>query len=58
MCACGKSKKTDAVTSVQTAAAMVAAASATGQPDPDEIPQINRVREQRSVNNAVANSSS
>ncbi len=58
MCSCGKGKKTDAVTSVQTAAAMVAAANATGQPNPDDIPRINKVREQRSVNNAVANANS
>jgi hypothetical protein len=54
MCACGK-KKTDAVTSVQGANAIVAA----GVDMPaDEIRRINEVREKRSVNNAAANASS
>lgn len=54
MCACGKNKKTDAITSAQ-ASAIVAAGVETS---PDEIRKINSVREQRSVNNAAANASS
>lgn len=54
MCACGK-KKTDAVTSVQTAAAVVAAGQ---EMSPDEIRQINKVQTRNSVNNAAANASS
>lgn len=55
MCACGKAK-TNAVTSVQTAQAALVAAG--NEMTADEIRQINKVRETRSVNNAAANASS
>jgi hypothetical protein len=55
MCACGKTKKIDAITSVQAAEAMVAGGDVI---PPDEIRKINKVREQRSINNAAANAGS
>lgn len=52
MCACGKAK-TNAVTSVQTAQEALQASA-----QQDEIRRHNKVVEQRSVNNAVANTTS
>lgn len=55
MCACGKGRKDNAITSVQAAEAMVAGGDVIPA---DEIKKINRVREQRSLNNAAANAGS